>query len=199
MKYSKEWLSEKEIKTIFRHPAINSRDILLMKVCYFGALRIGEALNSKKDDYRNENDKYYYLLIREQKTDKNNWEKQPIPSILYGDIIRFCNDYDLHSEDYLFQSNRDKKLSYNMAYKTIKKSVKKAGIKKDITTHSFRRSRATHLFDLGWNIYRVSRLLRHKSIDTTRVYLKLAKRKLYNDLEKADRKALYNDNEFEDN
>jgi len=188
MKYSKEWLSKAEINKLFHSPEVSSRDLLLMKVCYYGALRVSEALNSKREDYRNED--YTYLLLRDQKTDKMNWEAQPITPRLYGDINRYCNDNKIKTQDYVFQSNRSPRLSYPMAYKIIKNAVKVAGIDKMITTHSFRRSRATHLLDDGLPLNKVSGFLRHKSIETTLKYLKLSKKKLFNDVEKIDKKNL---------
>lgn len=189
MKYSKEWLSKEEIEKLFRNPEISSRDLLLMKVCYYGALRISEALNSKREDYRDED--YAYLLLRDQKTDKENWEAQPIPPELYGDIRRFCKDKGVRFQDFIFQSNRSPKLSYPMAYKIIKKCAKIAGIKKPITTHSFRRSRATHLLNGGMGLYKVSKVLRHKDIDTTMKYLKISKKKLSQEIEEIDKKTIY--------
>ena len=189
-KYSKEWISREEIKKLFSCPEISSRDILLMKVCYLGCLRISEALNSKREDYRKED--YTYLLLKSQKTDKKNWEPQPIPIELYGDVNRFCDDNKIKSQDYIFQSNRSPKLSYNMAYKIIKKNCKLAGITKQITTHSFRRSRATHLLDDGLPLTKVQGFLRHTNIDTTRVYLKLSKQRLAQDINEIDKKTIFN-------
>jgi len=187
--YSKEWFSKQEINKLFHAPEISSKTLLLMKTCYYGALRISEALNSKKEDYRNED--YVYLLLRVQKTDKENWEAQPIPLELYGDIDRFSKDNKIKSQDYVFQSNRAPKLSYSTAYKLIKKGAKLAGIDKEITTHSFRRSRATHLLDDGLPLNKVSGFLRHKSIETTLKYLKLSKKRLFNDVNKIDKKNLF--------
>ena len=187
--YSKEWFSKTEINKLFHAPEISSKALLLMKTCYGGALRISEALNSKKEDYRNED--YVYLLLRVQKTDKENWEAQPIPLELYGDIDRFSKDNKIKSQDYVFQSNRAPKLSYPMAYKLIKKGAKLVGIDKEITTHSFRRSRATHLLDDGLPLNKVSGFLRHKSIETTLKYLKLSKKRLFDDVNKIDKKNLF--------
>ena len=187
--YSKEWFSKGEINNLFHAPEISSKALLLMKTCYYGALRISEALNSKREDYRNED--YAYLLLRVQKTDKKNWEAQPIPLELYGDIDRFSKDNKIKSQDYVFQSNRSPKLSYPMAYKIVKKSVKVAEIEKEITTHSFRRSRATHLLDDGLPLNKVSGFLRHKSIETTLKYLKLSKKRLFDDVNKIDKKNLF--------
>lgn len=190
MPYNKEWLSKEEIAILFHCPDITSRDLLLMKVSYLGCLRISETLNSKWEDYRKED--YTYLLLRTQKTDKKNWESQPIPPELYGEVKRFVDDNKIKSQDYVFQSNRSPRLSYNMAYKIVIKNCKLAGIEKPITTHSFRRSRATHLLDLGLPISKVQGFLRHKRIDTTLKYLKLSKERLAYDIDKIDKKTIFN-------
>lgn len=187
--YSKEWFSQQEIIKLFHAPKISSKALLLMKTRYYGALRISEALNSKREDYRDED--YSYLLLRVQKTDKKNWEAQLIPPEFYGDIDRFSNDNKIRTQDYVFQSNRSPKLSYPMTYKLIKKFAKIAGIDKEITTHSFRRSRATHLLDDGLPLNKVSGFLRHKSLETTLKYLKLSKKRLFNDVNKIDKKNLF--------
>jgi len=189
MKYSKEWLSKEEILTLFNYPKISSRNLLLMKICYYGAFRISEVLNSKREDYREEDD-YYFLILRDQKTDKLNWEKQPIPFFIFGEINRYCNDLKIKTQDYIFSSNRNEKLSYKMAYIIVKKWTKEASINKPITTHSFRRSRATHLLDGGMPLYNVSKFLRHKSIETTMKYLKISKKNLYSMMEEIDNKNL---------
>ena len=189
MKYSKEWFSQEEIKRLFHCPALSSRNLLLMKVSYYGGLRISEALKSKKEEYRNES--YAYLLIREQKTDKINWEAQPIPETVFAEVMRYCNDNNIRTQDYIFQSNRNKPLSYNMAYKMVKKSCKQCRIDKSITTHSFRRSRATHLLDKGISIYKISNFLRHSNIKTTQLYLKLSKKRLSEEIAKADQDLLF--------
>lgn len=191
MKYSKEWFNEKEIKKLFSSPEITTRNLLLMKVVYYGAFRIMEVLNSCKEDYRK--DSYTYLLLRDQKTDKKNWDTQPIPEVIYGDVIRYCDDNNIKTQDYVFQSNRKTRLSYNMAYKMIKKYCKKIGIEKDITTHSFRRSRATHLLNRDVSIYTVSKLLRHKDISITQTYLKLSKKRLADEIAKVDMDILFAD------
>ncbi len=190
MKYSKEWLSEKEIEILWQTPGISSRDLLLMRICYYGALRVSEALNSKYEDYRNEDD-YTYLLLRDQKTDKRNWETQPVPPHIYGEIERFCKDKKIKSQDFVFQSNRSSQLSYPMAYKIVKKCVELTEIKKPITTHSFRRSRATHLLNNGMALEDVSGILRHKDLETTMKYLKISKKDLFDRMRRIDKKILF--------
>jgi len=176
--YTKQWLNRDEIEKIINNPEVNSRDRLLIMVCYFGALRITEALDSKKEDYI-ENNNEYYILLRKQKTDKKNWEKQPIPDFVYAEVKRYCVAYEVYDTDYVFSSNRSERLSYNMAYKITKKCARISGINKDISTHTFRRSMATFLLDNGFEIQEVSRYLRHKNLETTMTYLKISKSSLY--------------------
>lgn len=191
MKYSKEWLTKKEIKKLFSLPEINSRDLLLMKVTYYGALRINEAIKSRREHYKKE--PYPHLILYSQKTDKRNWEIQPIPSEVLGDIIRYCKSADIRTQDFVFQTNRSDQISYSAVYKLVKKWCRVAEIDKDITTHSFRRSRATHLLEAGvMDIYKVSQFLRHKNIKTTQAYLKISKKRMYLYMEDSDKNEMLN-------
>jgi len=189
MKYSKEWLSKDEIKKLFSCPKIKTRDLLLIRVAYYGGLRISEVLDSRREDYRT--DEYCYLLIKEQKTDKLNWESQPLPASIYADVVRYCNDNNIKTQDYVFQSNRKQELSYIRAYKMVKEICSKCGIIKPITTHTFRRSRATHLKNNGMSLNNVMLFLRHKRIETTIIYLKISKKELADELAKIDKKLLF--------
>ncbi len=57
--------------------------------------------------------------------------------------------------------------------RTLRKLVKKADIKKNISFHSSRHTFATLLISSGANIYTVSKLLGHKDIKSTLVYAKV--------------------------
>ena len=190
IRYSKNWLSKSEIERLFEAPGIKTRDLILMKLCYLGALRVGEAINAKYEDFGYE-DEYTFLILRTQKTDKRNWEKQPIPKSLYSEIIRYCEDKEIKLQEYIFPTRQSKQMTYLRAYQIVKDCVEKAGIKKDINTHAFRRSRATHLLDGGADPYTVQDFLRHKSFETTRKYLKISKKRLFDKMEEIDKKTIF--------
>jgi site-specific recombinase XerD len=59
----------------------------------------------------------------------------------------------------------------------IKPWMEAAGITKPITFHSSRHSFATMMLTLGVDIYTVSKLLGHKSVQTTQIYAKIVNKK----------------------
>ena len=76
-------------------------------------------------------------------------------------------------EDVLFLGRRGKKLSRVMVFTMIKDLVSAAGIRKNISPHTFRHSFATHLIDRGADLRAVQEMLGHESILTTEIYTHL--------------------------
>ena len=54
--------------------------------------------------------------------------------------------------------------------KAISEAVRKAGLTKRVTSHTFRHSFATHLLADGYDIRTVQELLGHKDVRTTMIY-----------------------------
>ncbi len=74
------------------------------------------------------------------------------------------------AEDILFLNRRGGKLTRAMIFTIIKDLAAKAGIRKNISPHTFRHSFATHLLENGANLRAIQQLLGHESITTTELY-----------------------------
>lgn len=82
-------------------------------------------------------------------------------------------------EDYVFISERLKKnLSRIMVFHFIKQLVAAAGIKKNVSPHTFRHSFATHLLEGGANLRVIQAMLGHESISTTEIYTHIDRTRL---------------------
>jgi len=77
------------------------------------------------------------------------------------------------NEDYVFLNRRGQKLTRVMVFTIIKFLAKKAGIKKNISPHTFRHSFASELVKRGADLRAVQDLLGHESILTTEIYTHL--------------------------
>lgn len=74
-------------------------------------------------------------------------------------------------EDYLFLSlRRGRPLSRITVFYWVKEQAATAGIRKNISPHTFRHSFATHLLEGGANLRAIQAMLGHESISTTEIY-----------------------------
>ena len=87
------------------------------------------------------------------------------------------------SEDIVFLNNRGCRLSRVMIFLIIKALVKKAGIEKTVSPHTFRHSFATHLIEGGADLRAVQEMLGHERITTTEIYTHLDREFLRKTLE----------------
>ncbi|HEX5654069.1 MAG TPA: site-specific tyrosine recombinase XerD [Chitinophagaceae bacterium] len=102
---------------------------------------------------------------------------------LYKNTIRSHQDVQPGNKDILFLNKRGSKLSRVMIFLIIKDLVKKAGIKKTVSPHTFRHSFATHLVEGGADLRAVQEMLGHESITTTEIYTHLDREFLKKTLE----------------
>lgn len=73
-------------------------------------------------------------------------------------------------EDYLFLNRRGAHLTRTMILIMIKRLAQQAGIKKNISPHTFRHSFATSLLEGGADLRAIQSMLGHEHISTTEIY-----------------------------
>lgn len=78
---------------------------------------------------------------------------------------------DLDPKRLLFQSRQGGSISRSQAHRILEKAFQKAGLNGKLATHSLRKTFAQRCYDACENIYKVSELLGHKNVETTKRYI----------------------------
>jgi integrase/recombinase XerD len=103
----------------------------------------------------------------------------PIGSVSQAEILKYIEHQRTHVpiqkgfEDIVFLNRRGRSLTRVMVFTIIKQLAEKAGVKKNISPHTFRHSFATHLIEGGADLRAVQEMLGHESILTTEIYTHL--------------------------
>lgn len=103
---------------------------------------------------------------------------------IYTQTIRVHVQPKKGKEDFLFLNKYGNELTRVMIFLIIKQLAMLAGIKKNISPHTFRHSFATHLVEGGADLRAVQEMLGHESITTTEIYTHLDREYLRKTLEK---------------
>lgn len=159
------------------------RDRTMLETLYACGLRVSELVNLKISDLFFETG---FIRV----TGKGNKQRLvPIGSHAMKQIDIYRNQIRVHLkvqkgfEDYLFISNRGKKLTTVMVFLIIKKLAEKIGLNKRVSPHTFRHSFATHLVENGADLRAVQEMLGHESITTTEIYTHLDRKYLRETIE----------------
>ncbi|MDE6451170.1 MAG: site-specific tyrosine recombinase XerD [Odoribacter sp.] len=102
----------------------------------------------------------------------------------YLKVYRDYLDIEKGYEDVLFLNKRGTSLSRVMVFNIIKHLAQRAGIKKNVSPHTFRHSFASHLVSGGADLRAVQDMLGHESILTTEIYTHLDNHYLKNTINK---------------
>ncbi len=81
-------------------------------------------------------------------------------------------------EDYVFLNRWGRSLSRIMVFNIVKRYCQEAGIRKEVSPHTFRHTFATHLLEGGANLRAIQMMLGHEQISTTEIYTKVDKQML---------------------
>ncbi len=89
------------------------------------------------------------------------------------EVLRKYKDFP---KQYLFEGQNGGKYSLTSVVNILKKSAKKAGIRKIVTLHMLRHSFATHLPEQGTDLRYIQELLGHESSKAPEIYTHVSKK-----------------------
>lgn len=141
---------------------------LLIGLAYGCGLRCTEVRTLKVADVDTER---AMVHVRQGKGNKDRC--LPMGAMLARGIRSFIDAEKPRT--YLFEGNDGAAYSQRGAQWAISQAVKRAGIAKEVSLHTLRHTYATHLLEQGVNILTIKELLGHAHIDTTMIYLHLAR------------------------
>ena len=145
---------------------LGKRDRALLEVLYGCGLRVSEAVGLKINSlYMDEG---FVRVIG--KGDKERLV--PIGEVASEALLAYLAERpsEMSSCEYVFVNRYGAPLSRISAFKTVKSMARLAGVRKEISPHTFRHSFATHLIENGADIRIVQEMLGHESVSTTEIY-----------------------------
>jgi site-specific recombinase XerD len=161
-------LNYQECKALFHAPELLKHRVLLSLI-YSAGLRAKEASNLKIADIDSGR---MMIHIRQSKYNKDRYV--PLSPMILEGLRKYY--YACQPVDYLFNGNEPgSPLSVRGMQWALHEAVKKCKLQKGITLHTLRHSYATHLLEFGMDIVTIKELLGHERIETTMIYLHVAK------------------------
>jgi len=161
-------LNYKECRALFNAPDLLKHRILLSLI-YSAGLRAREASNLKISDIDSGR---MMIHIRQSKYNKDRYV--PLSKLVLKGLRKYF--YACRPVEYLFNGNEPgSPLSVKGIQWALREAIKKCKFQKGITLHTLRHSYATHLLEFGMDIVSIKELLGHERIETTMVYLHVAR------------------------
>lgn len=136
----------------------------MIAMLFGSGLRVNELVNLKVQDLDFNNNT---VIIRQSKGNKDRI------TTLSDKLIPTLKEMmqNKKANDYLFQTISKKKYNIRTIQTIFTRALKKSGIQKKATCHTLRHSFATVLLQTGTDIRTICKLLGHKSVKTTMIYL----------------------------
>lgn len=192
-----KYFYEDELQAIFEKA--NDSERIIYRLLYETATRVNEALNLKfADIYYDRRKKINIAKVRNLKQRNEKETKEVLISDnLKNEIMEFQKEHQLSDNDYICRNyhfiKKTKKIKVTrMTDRTLNRHLirlieeinannyNNINISRDKAhTHTFRHTRAIDMLNAGADLEYVRRLLGHKSIANTAIYLKYASSKFF--------------------
>jgi len=161
-------LNYQECIALFKSPELLKHRVLLALI-YSAGLRAGEVSRLKIADIDSGR---MMIHIRRSKFNKDRYV--PLSPLILQGLRKYY--YACQPVEYLFNGNTaGTPLTVKGMQWALREAVKKCKLQKGISLHTLRHSYATHLLEMGMDIVSIKELLGHERIQTTMVYLHVAK------------------------
>lgn len=166
-----------KLPTVLSKPEVNKiietctsiRLKTIIAILYSSGLRISELLNLDISDI-NFDKKTIHV-----RNGKGNNDRVTIISLKAIELLRtYMNIYKPKTSIFYSMKARSSRLSQSYVQRAFKTLLEKANISTKAHVHTLRHSFATHLLDQQTNLFTIMRLLGHKNIQTTLIYLHLS-------------------------
>jgi len=156
-----KFLTKEEIKILLEEPG-KLRDKCLIRLLYSTGLRVSELVKLNKNDIKTES---IHVVSGKGSKDRIVFVDSKTREMLDRYILE-RND----TNEALFLSNHNERISARTIQWLIKKYSKEAGIEKKVTPHVLRHSFATHMLEGDADIVVIKELLGHSNLSTTQIY-----------------------------
>jgi integrase/recombinase XerD len=171
------YLTPDEIETLIAQIDLSApralRDLAIVETLYSCGLRISELLGLRLQDIQADES----LLLVTGKGNKQRLVPIGKPALrqllLYIRDVRSLEPVKPKAKDLVFLNRFGGGLSRVSVFTMIKDLTARAGIRKNVSPHTFRHSFATALVEAGADLRAVQDLLGHESITTTEIYAHL--------------------------
>jgi integrase/recombinase XerD len=159
-------LSQQEVKDLLRGCTLLKHRILLGTIygCGLRCAEVRQLAIADADLQRG------MLHVKNGKGGKDRYV--PLGDMLMRGIAKYLQAE--RPQQWLFEGTNGGCLSQRGTQWVVSQAVKKAGIIKEVSTHTLRHTYATHLLEQGLDIVTIKELLGHEAIETTMVYLHIA-------------------------
>ncbi len=166
-------LDQGEVRRLMKAPDIRTnlgyRNRIILEILYDTGIRRAEMACIKIQDI--DHDAGYILIRGKGEKDRVVPLSQRVCTLIRNYLLAVRPVlFTGKDQGWLIVNKKGRRMNLNSIWRIVKESVVLAGIKKNITTHTFRHTCATHMLKNGASIRHIQEMLGHESLESTEIY-----------------------------